>query len=143
MSSPWLLPGIFGASLLAVCGLGYLLIAAFRTWGLAGCWHCGAEKVRRSKSRSSLDTLAGVFFLRPYRCGGCLTRFYGFRTFSFDPRPRIVPPAPRELPPKLPFRIRVKVIVRVPTLTTWESAWEWLTELQDVAEEARFKHPVT
>jgi hypothetical protein len=75
--------------------------------------------------------LAGMFLLRPYRCGGCLTRFYAFRRFepalplaAISPVPMAVAaPAPVR---KSPSRIRVKVIVRLPWPTDWKSAWELL-----------------
>jgi len=100
---------------------------------LVTCQRCGAAKVRPSKSRSS-DTLAGLFFLRPYRCGGCLTRFYAFRTFApsvpitasipaVDVPAAIGVPAPVR---KNLFRIRVKVIVRLPWPTDWQSACQLL-----------------
>ena len=86
--------------------------------------------MRPSNSRS-LDMLAGMFLLRPYRCGGCLTRFYAFR--RFEPAPQMAPvplsevavpaPAPER---KSPFRVRVKVIVRLPWPTDWKSAWDLL-----------------
>ena len=132
MWSPRLLPGILFIAFLALIGLAYLLVAGIRTWNLAQCWFCGAGKVRPSKSRSWLDTAVGMLLLKPYRCGGCLTRFYGFRTSSLDPRPTVTAPDPLPLQTRL-FPIRVRVIVRVPALRTWESFREWLTEVQDVA----------
>ena len=72
-----------------------------------------------------------MFLLRPYRCGGCLTRFYAFRTF--EPTVPMAPVSPTELAVtmpaparKSPFRIRVKVIVRLPWPTDWKSAWDLL-----------------
>jgi hypothetical protein len=125
MSSPWLLPGIFGVLLMLLSGMAYLVRAGIRTWNRMECWRCGAAKVRPSKSRSS-DTLAGMFLLRPYRCGGCLARFYGFRTFSPGvPEPAAIPAASTPIR-KSPLRIRVKVIVRLPWPTDWQSAWELL-----------------
>ena len=139
MWGPLLLSGVLFVALLALSGLVYLLGAGMRTWNLATCWYCGAQKVRPSKSRSWLDKALGILLLKPYRCAGCLTRFYGFRTSSLNPSLRT---APVPLQTRL-FPIRVRVVVRVPSLTTWQSFWEWLTELQDVAEEARFKPLVT
>jgi|SRR5580704_1365911 hypothetical protein len=133
MSSPWFLSGIIGAALLLLCGVGYLVAAGFRTVNLATCWRCGATKVRRSVSRSGLDTVAMMFLLKPYRCAGCRTRFYGFST-SFLGRSLPAPATPAEASDpivpapvrKRPFPIRVKVIVRLPLPTTWKSAWELL-----------------
>lgn len=130
MSSPWLLPAFFVILLMLLCGMAYLVRAGIRTRNLTDCRRCGAVKVRPSKTRSS-DTLAGMFLLRPYRCGGCLTRFYAFRTFSWDHS--IAPVSPVALAAavtsparKSPFRIRVKVIVRLPWPTDWQSAWDLL-----------------
>ena len=135
MSSPWFLPGIFVVLLVLLCGLAYLVLAAVRTRNLDKCWHCGAEKIRHSKSHW-LDNVAGVFFLRPYRCGRCLTRFYAFRTFApahpIAPIPEVAAAVPGPAR-KSPFRIRVKVIIRLPWPTDWKSAWELL-----LAEEAGF-----
>jgi len=134
MPSPWLLPVVSGITLLLLCGLAYLVRAAIRTKSLGKCWHCGASKIRHSKSRSS-DKPAGMFFLRPYRCGRCLTRFYAFRTFGPGvPLEPIAPelmavssPLPEPAPiRKSPLRMRVKVIVRIPWPTDWQSAWALL-----------------
>jgi hypothetical protein len=138
-SRPWLLPIAFGVALALLCGMGYWLRAGIRTRKLAQCWRCGASKVRPSKARSS-DMLAAMFLLRPYRCGGCLTRFYGFR--SFGPGVPVFTPMPAAIPlaapiPAVPasvsasgrrslFRIRVKVIIRLPLPTDWKSAREFL-----------------
>lgn len=134
MSSPWLLPGVFAALLVLLCGMAYMVLAAIRTRHLDKCWHCGASKIRHSKSRWS-DTVAKAFLLRPYRCGRCLTRFYAFRTFG--PGVPLEPIAPVAVAVALPapepalirksrLRLRVKVIVRLPWPTDWQSAWELL-----------------
>jgi hypothetical protein len=112
MSSPWLLPSIFGIALLVLCGMAYLAGAGFRTWNLATCWSCGATKVRRSASRSWLDALATVFFLAPYRCAGCRVRFYGFRTSSIEPSIPMAAAATARLRQRR-FPIRVKVTIRL------------------------------
>ena len=139
MSSPWLLPAAFVVLLTLLCGLAYLVRAGIRTRNLDQCWHCGASKIRHSKSYGS-DTLVGIFFLRPYRCGGCLKRFYAFRTFGPGVPLEPVPPvaaavAAPELAParKSRLRVRVKVIVRIPWPTDWRSAWDLL-----LAEEQAF-----
>ena len=130
MQSPWLLPVIFAVLLLLLCGLAYLVRAAIRTRNLDECWHCGAAKIRHSKSRWS-DAAARAFYLRPYRCRGCLTRFYAFRTFAPGvPMPPIAAvamavPAPAPVR-KSPIRMRVKVIVRLPWPADWQSAWALL-----------------
>jgi hypothetical protein len=108
--------------------------AGIRTRNLGTCWHCGASKIRHSRSRWS-DTVPGWLFLRPYRCGRCLTRFYAFPTFA--PGVPLTPIAPvamtaaaPELAParktRLRMRVRVKVIVRIPWPTDWRSAWDLL-----------------
>ena len=138
MSSPWLLPVLFAVLLVLLCGVAYLVLAAVRTRNLDKCWHCGAEKIRHSKSHWS-DNVAAMFFLKPYRCGRCLTRFYAFRTFApAHPIAALIPSVPVApiLPGPLrkrPLRFRVKVIIRLPWPTDWRSAWELL-----LAEEAGF-----
>jgi hypothetical protein len=119
-----------------VCAMAYLLLAAIRTRHLTECWHCGALKVRPSKTQRS-DALAGIFLLRPYRCGGCLTRFYAFRSIAWDhsttPTAPVAVTVAATEPMPVPtsarkdlFRIRVKVIVRLPWPTDWQSAWQLL-----------------
>ncbi len=129
MTSPWILPGIFVASLLMLCGLAYLAGAGFRTWSLPGCWRCGATKVRPSLSHSWVDLMALVCFLKPYRCGGCLTRFYAFPSSSIAPSPQVAArPAVMARPRERRFPIRVKVIIRLHLPTTWEDIREFLLE---------------
>jgi hypothetical protein len=72
--------GFFVVLTLALFWIGYVLRAVIRTKNLPMCWYCGASKVRRSGTHSFLDTfITMVFFLKPYRCHGCLVRFYAFR----------------------------------------------------------------
>jgi hypothetical protein len=138
MLRPWLFPGIAGLALLLLCCIGCLVVAGLRTWNLAKCWYCGAGKVRPSQSRSWPDKLVGTLFLTPYRCGGCLKRFYGFRTFPVEEDLPVAPVAITPVailavsPPPGRFRIRVRVIVKVPAFTSWDSFWEWATALEDV-----------
>jgi hypothetical protein len=134
MSSPWVLPALFVFLLMLLCGMAYLVRAGIRTRNLTECRRCGVSKVRPSNTQSS-DALAGIFLLRPYRCGGCLTRFYAFRSIAWDHSTTpVVPvavavaanepvPAPTR---KSLFRTRVKVIVRLPWPTDWQSAWQLL-----------------
>jgi hypothetical protein len=68
------------ALMLAVSGGVILISAAAHSSNLPVCWHCGANKVRRSATHCILDTAGQVLFLVPYRCRGCRVRFYGFRT---------------------------------------------------------------
>ncbi|MBZ5674278.1 MAG: hypothetical protein LAP61_08540 [Acidobacteriia bacterium] len=134
MSSPWVLPALFVTLLMLLCAMAYLVRAGIRTRHRTECWRCGAAKVRPSKTQPS-DALAGMLLLRPYRCGGCLTRFYAFRSFAWDhsttPVARVaVAVAATEAVPaparKSLSRIRVKVIVRLPWPTDWQSAWKLL-----------------
>ena len=131
MSSPLFLPSIFSIVLLLLCGLGFLVIAGFRTLRLGSCQRCGAAKVRSSAARHWQDKLAAAFLLKPYRCAGCRTRFYAFRTISVPPSLPVsaIAAAPvQDQPPKRPFRIRVKVIVKLPR---WEEVPAWLVETVD------------
>lgn len=134
MSSPWVLPALFITLLMLLCAMAYLMLAAIRTRHLTECWRCGAAKVRPSKTQRS-DALAGIFLLRPYRCGGCLTRFYAFRSIAWDHSTTPVAPVAMTVAASEPvpaparksrFRIRVKVIVRLPWPTDWQSAWQLL-----------------
>jgi len=64
------------AGMMTLSVLGYLWRAAWRSSRAPVCWNCGAPKVRRSAPHYFLET----FFLKPYRCSGCLKRFYGLST---------------------------------------------------------------
>ena len=121
MTSPRFLSIAITASLLLLCAAAYLLRAALRTWTRGQCWHCGAAKVRRSKTQA-LDKLAAAFLLAPYRCAGCRTRFYGFRTFSRGPR------IPSVALRKRPLRIRVRIVIKLPTRQEFPA---WLMERAD------------
>jgi hypothetical protein len=68
---------VFGAIVgaLLIASIAFLLL---RTRRLPDCWKCGFHSVRRSRSHRSLDALAGICHLRPYRCEKCLERFYCF-----------------------------------------------------------------
>ena len=73
--------------------------------------------------------MALVFFLKPYRCAGCLTRFYAFPSSSLAPIPQVATrPAVIAQPAERRFPIRVKVIVRLRLPTTWEDIREFLLE---------------
>jgi hypothetical protein len=56
-----------------------LLKAAIRSRRLPLCPRCGRHKVRRSQIASSIDQAFRVLMLSPFRCQGCLTRFYTFQ----------------------------------------------------------------
>lgn len=64
--------------------------------------------------------LAAMFLLRPYRCGGCLTRFYGFRALGPGvPRASAAAAEPVRLRGNR-FRIQVKVIIKLPRPAGWK-----------------------
>lgn len=132
MLSPWFLPGMIAVALLAVCGIAYLAAAGLRTLSIPACWRCGATKVRPSAARPGLDAVVQAFLLRPYRCAGCRTRFYGFRTLAAAPSvpalPEPAPAAPFEFLPERRQRIRLRVVVRLNTgsespLTIFAFVW--------------------
>lgn len=62
----------------ATIGVILLVQAALHSRSLPVCWHCGTPEVRRSTSRLPADMALRFLFLVPYRCRGCLKRFYGF-----------------------------------------------------------------
>jgi hypothetical protein len=57
-----------------------VLQGALHSWSLPMCWHCGANKVRRSISHCVTDEFFKLLFLVPYRCRHCRSRFYGLRS---------------------------------------------------------------
>src|SRR5689334_6859676 len=42
------------------------------------CPHCGSEACRRSRRRGAVEYMIGVTRIRPWRCGECDTRFFGW-----------------------------------------------------------------
>jgi hypothetical protein len=81
--------GLVGAIWFLGWALFYMARAGLRTLSLPVCWHCGAGKVRRSRSHAGL--LISMWFLRPYRCSGCHVRFYAFVTHRrLKPEPEFV-----------------------------------------------------
>jgi len=52
------------------------------------CTSCGSRRVQRSRRRNPLEWLMLLFLLRPFRCGFCNDRHYGFFF-----RRRVVPSA--------------------------------------------------
>jgi hypothetical protein len=77
---------IFAFTFSASAGIS-IIRAAFHSWDLPMCWRCGAGKVHRSTSYSIIDFLVKFLFLVPYRCRGCLSRFYGLRSGRLLPEP--------------------------------------------------------
>jgi hypothetical protein len=106
------------AALLAMISLAIIVALLLRTYKIPECFSCGARKVRPTHSVGFWDTLGTAFLIRPYRCGGCRERFYGFRR-STDPKK---PPAELSLLPQrvvkvtfrfrhgLPSRIAIRVV---------------------------------
>lgn len=78
--SPVAREGLFFGSVASLLLLAVIIMLSIRTLSLPGCMKCGFRSVRRAKSHKMLDNLARLLFLRPYRCGKCLRRFYGFRS---------------------------------------------------------------
>jgi hypothetical protein len=72
-----------GAALIAGLGCLFLVVVLVRSLKIPECYACGAMKVRPARAEGFWDTLATAFLIRPYRCGGCRERFYGFRN-SYD-----------------------------------------------------------
>jgi hypothetical protein len=72
-----------GASLMAGIALLFFVVVIIRSHKIPQCYACGAMKVRPSRAEGFWDTLLTAFVIRPYRCGGCRARFYGFRN-SYD-----------------------------------------------------------
>lgn len=70
---------VLAVAFLITIGLG-LAQAAYRSWTLPVCWHCGARQVRYSMSRRTRDNFLRLLLLVPYRCWLCQRRFYGFRS---------------------------------------------------------------
>jgi hypothetical protein len=69
---------LFGAPA-AISLLAILLKAAVRSKRLPLCPRCGRYKVRRSQIANSIDQALRVLMLSPFRCQGCLARFYTFQ----------------------------------------------------------------
>jgi hypothetical protein len=100
-------PRYFGelvAALVALTSLAIIVTLGLRTYKIPECYSCGARKVRPTHSVGFWDTLATAFMIRPYRCGGCRERFYGFRRSGEPKKP---PPDPTLQPQKA-----VKVTLR-------------------------------
>jgi hypothetical protein len=59
--------------------LAILLTAAIRSKRIPVCPSCGRPKVRPSQVTSLIDQTFRMIALAPFRCNGCLARFYAFR----------------------------------------------------------------
>jgi|SRR5580698_1105423 hypothetical protein len=104
----------FGGALIGGIALLFLVVVTLRSRKIPECYSCGAMKVRPSRAEGFWDTFATAFLIRPYRCGGCRERYYGFRNAYEDwkkaqaQRPRVVKVAFR-FRYGLPNRIAIRV----------------------------------
>jgi hypothetical protein len=73
-----------GAALIAGIAFLFLVVVILRSHKIPECYACGAMKVRPSRVEGFWDTFAVAFMIRPYRCGGCRARYYGFRNSYED-----------------------------------------------------------
>lgn len=55
-----------------------IIAATVRSKRLPMCPHCGRPKVRPSRRQSLIDHLMSASRMPPFRCQGCLRRFYAF-----------------------------------------------------------------
>lgn len=60
----------------------FLVTVLLRSRKIPQCYACGAMKVRPSRAEGFSDTMVMSLLMRPYRCGGCRARFYGFRSYG-------------------------------------------------------------
>ena len=56
-----------------------MALATIRQRNMAECRNCGMRKVRPSWQRGALEHALAQVGLTPYKCDGCLSRFYGWR----------------------------------------------------------------
>jgi hypothetical protein len=61
------------------CWVTILLVAARRGRRIPICPICGRSKVHRSSPKSFVDHSVRMMALSPFRCRGCLTRFYAVK----------------------------------------------------------------
>lgn len=73
---------VLGAALAAGMLCLFLVTVLLRSRKIPQCFSCGAMKVRPSRSEGFWDTMVMPLMMRPYRCGGCRARFYGFRSYG-------------------------------------------------------------
>src|SRR5580700_2343031 len=102
----------FGAALIALIALSFLVMVVLRSRKIPECFSCGAMKVRPSRVVGFWDTLGIAFQLHPYRCGGCRERFYGLRVFG-ERKPATVPSVHPQRVIKVAFRFRYGLPSRV------------------------------
>ena len=102
----------FGAALIALIALPFVVMVILRSRKIPECFSCGAMKVRPSRVVGFWDTFGIAFQLHPYRCGGCRERFYGLRPLG-ERKPAIVPSAQPQRIIKIAFRFRYGLPSRV------------------------------
>ena len=109
-------PRYFGelvAALAALISLAIIVTLLLRTYKIPECFSCGARKVRPTHSVGFWDTLGTAFMIRPYRCGGCRERFYGFRRSGDPKKPPPDPALQSQRVVKVTFRFRNGLLNRV------------------------------
>jgi hypothetical protein len=93
---------------------GLFVIALFlRSHKIPECYSCGAMKVRPSRVVGLWDTVGLAFQVRPYRCGGCRERFYGFVFFANRSKIAVAQAPHAERVVKVAFRFRYGLPDRV------------------------------
>ena len=106
----------FGACLVAGIAVLFFVVVIIRSHKIPQCYACGAMKVRPSRAEGFCDVLLTAFVIRPYRCGGCRARFYGFRNAYDDwkkaqlVQPQRVVKVAFRFQHGLPSRIAIRVI---------------------------------
>jgi hypothetical protein len=77
-----MVPGTILAPLML---LTFLMVMFARGRRIPQCVSCGALKVRSTRPVGFLDSIAGLFLIRPHRCEGCRSRFYAMRWTAINP----------------------------------------------------------
>ena len=67
---------------LAVAILTLVILATARRGNLVECRRCGMRKVRPAWPGGILERIGARVGMIPYKCDGCLNRFYGWREES-------------------------------------------------------------
>jgi len=94
----------------------FLVTGLLRSRKIPQCFSCGAMKVRPCRAEGFWDTMVMPLLMRPYRCGGCRQRFYGFRNSYEDwkkaqiAQPQRIVKVAFQFRRGLPKRIAIRVI---------------------------------
>jgi hypothetical protein len=83
-------------AVIVLIAAGFVIRSFMRSWGIPNCWHCGAPKVRPSRSERFADVAASLVLLRAFRCQGCRVRFYGPRFFGSRAFTKRLKPSPEQ-----------------------------------------------